>query len=456
MYQNAEQETGSYDNDEYATARDTLDDDTESQYSDPTPSNLTPPVQLEVATKEGSLSTLRADETEPSTSELPKDEKASLPALSGFLSNNDFGLSLQSYMTPSPVLSTDAEKAPAKRMSMADAQQYLRRPMTPEQPRQVPSSKPEYDGTGWGPEDEEDEEEEEQPGTPDSVIRHPVSPSPEEELPVVPERVATIKSSSGSKLKTRPSATPADLMAMRELRRQVSGETPAIPPIPARHRNRPSVGGEQEETDETQGGETLERQSSLKKKSLTLDIGSGLGLGLDKDFDRVIEAQKVAFDPFPLHSTFDNSNNGQASISNEVSQSELYANVPPRKQRGYLMRQNTKVVVASSDVDKGTRSAGNSPVKKERPQSWTVEPWNGSHRKSSVRTASGSRKKPPTGPVPPMPGQESNVSGLGMVTEESAPVPEEGAEKGRLFVKVMGVKDLDLPLPKSKRPSPNF
>jgi len=28
---------------------------------------------------------------------------------------------------------------------------------------------------------------------------------------------------------------------------------------------------------------------------LTLDLDGGLGLGLDQDFDRVIEAQKVAF-----------------------------------------------------------------------------------------------------------------------------------------------------------------
>jgi hypothetical protein len=51
-----------------------------------------------------------------------------------------------------------------------------------------------------------------------------------------------------------------------------------------------------------------------------------------------------------------------------------------------------------------------------------------------------------------MPGQDSNVTGLGIVTEEASvaePVPEEGAERGRLFVKVIGVKDLDLPLPKS-------
>jgi hypothetical protein len=449
MYQSTEQTTGAYYNEQSAMDGETpAEDDADSQYSDPTPSNLTPQLQLGSVTKEDSLSTLRGNEPKEITDDAAKnDRKASLPELSGVLSNDDFGLSLQAYMTPSPPVSTDAKKFPEKRMSMADAQEYLRRPITPEQ-RQLRSSKPEYDGTGWGPEEDEDDEVE--TGTPDSVIRHPVSPSPPVELPVVPERIATIKSSSGSKLKTRPSATPSDIMAMRELRRQVSGETPAIPPIPARHINRPSVGAEQEEAGEGDGGEVLERQPSLKKKSLTLDIGSGLGLGLDKDFDRVIEAQKVAFDLFPSHSAFSNFDNGQASILNNAPQHEFHANITPRKQRGYLMRQNTKVVVASSDVDKGSRSAGNSPVKKERPQSWTVEPWNGSPRKGSVRSASGSRKKPPAGPVPPMPGQESNVSGLGMVTEEAALAPEEGAEKGRLFVKVMGVKDLDLPLPKSK------
>lgn len=453
MYQHTEQKTDAYGNEELDRQTPAHDDDDESQYSEPTPSNFTSQLQLQLGdiTKEDSPLAHHNIEPEYSTPDPAKEErKASLPELSSVLSHNDFGLSLQAYMTPSPPVSAESQKAPEKRMSMADAQEYLRRPMTPEQ-RQMPSSKPEYDGSGWGPEDDEDEME---PGTPESVIRHPVSPSrspsPPVELPVVPERVATIKSSAGSKLKTRPSATPADLMAMRELRRHVSGETPSIPPIPARHRNRPSIGADQEEMSEGEGGDSLERQPSLKKKSLTLDIGSGLGLGLDKDFDRVIEAQKVAFDPFPSYSTLCAADNGQASNLNHGPQYEYYANITPRKQRGYLMRQNTKVVIASSDVDKATRSAGNSPVKKERPQSWTVEPWNGSPRKSSVRSASGSRKKPPTGPVPPMPGQESNASGLGMVSEEAAPAPEEGAEKGRLFVKVMGVKDLDMPLPKSK------
>jgi hypothetical protein len=87
------------------------------------------------------------------------------------------------------------------------------------------------------------------------------------------------------------------------------------------------------------------------------------------------------------------------------------------------MRQNTKLVVASSDIDIGddnrfTRSCGNSPVKKDRPQSWTVEPWNGQMRKNSMRDRSSPRKKPISGPMPPMPGQDSNVTGLGIVTEE--------------------------------------
>ena len=99
------------------------------------------------------------------------------------------------------------------------------------------------------------------------------------------------------------------------------------------------------------------------------------------------------------------------------------------QKKGYLMRQNTKVVVASSrqfsderppmsptsdarpSAARGARSAGNSPRKQsmERAQTWTTEPWNGKVRRKSVRTASG-RKAPPSGPAPPLPGQESNAS----------------------------------------------
>jgi hypothetical protein len=52
-----------------------------------------------------------------------------------------------------------------------------------------------------------------------------------------------------------------------------------------------------------------------------------------------------------------------------------------------------------------------------------------------------------------MPGRESNAASLNPLAEEEAQpelATEECGERGRLFVKVMGVKDLDLPLPKSE------
>lgn len=116
------------------------------------------------------------------------------------------------------------------------------------------------------------------------------------------------------------------------------------------------------------------------------------------------------------------------------------------------MRQNTKVVTASDkdteDLRPASRSAGSSPVKQTRPQSWTVEPWNGQVRKKSLR------KRPvTTGPVPPLPGRESNAATMNPVIEEEASDDvngEDSGERGRLFVKVLGVKDLDLPIPKSE------
>ena len=136
------------------------------------------------------------------------------------------------------------------------------------------------------------------------------------------------------------------------------------------------------------------------------------------------------------------------------------------------MRQNTKVIVASSDntpplsayqlkptPGRGTRSAGNSPRKgsNERP-SWSVEPWNGNMRRKSIKDVGGSvRKRPGSGVAPPLPGQPSNVtSSLESLTEGTTAVGErqDGVERGRLFVKVIGVKELNLPLPKGKLIAP--
>jgi hypothetical protein len=136
-------------------------------------------------------------------------------------------------------------------------------------------------------------------------------------------------------------------------------------------------------------------------------------------------------------------------------------------QKGYLMRQNTKMVVASSashdsnpDLGpgeahlRGTRSAGNSPRKPSQ-QTWTTEPWNGKIRRKSIRQSFGNPSKE-DGPAPPLPGQTSNVtSGLESVAEDEMACNAEelvmGGERGSLFVKVVGVKDLDLPLPKGER-----
>ncbi|KFA68770.1 hypothetical protein S40285_01142 [Stachybotrys chlorohalonatus IBT 40285] len=338
----------------------------------------------------------------------PTELSEMLPGVNTEAKDSAFSKSLESLMAPETQEKSVVAPEPEKKTSRT--QELPHRPCTPEKPLSL--SKPEYDGSGWGmSEDEEDE-----PGTPDSVIHHPISePEDEEseieepkESPAIPERIATIKSASGSKLKTRISNTPSDLAAMREARRQVSYEVPVVPPIPEKHRNRLSrdMTVEQEVT----GDDFLERHPSFKNRSLTLDLD--LGLSLDQDFERVIESQK----------------------------------------RGYLMRQNTKLVAASDkDADDSwkVRSAGNSPIKKDRPQSWTVEPWNGQTRQRSVRKRPGMN-----GPVPPLPGQESNATALHNVVEEdiSAEIatPESG-ERGRLFVKVMGVKDLELPISKTER-----
>ncbi len=430
----------------------TSDDDSASQYSDPEEPQHTETRDSE----EDHVSTPRpaspADEPEVAV------EGEASPAsfkLSGRLDEAAFTSSFNSCMLAKPEepeLAAEPEKS-----SMTDGRTSLQRPFTPEQQLNRSLTKPEYDGSGWGePEDAYDE-----PGTPDSVIHHPILPGSEEEAarhsPAIPEQLATIKSASGSKLKTRPSATPSDLAAMREARRQVSRE---VPPIPERHRSRLSRGpdGELVPTD----SDFLERHPSFKKSSLTLDLD--LGLSLDQDFDRVIEAQKVAFSQVPLLQP-------SATAASLLFQAEQQAaedqdlthaapaattdnqstNISQRKQRGYLMRQNTKMVTASDkDTDdlRGCRSAGNSPIKPARPQSWTVEPWSGGQRKRSIR-----KRHPVTGPVPPLPGQESNAAALGQVNEEDMAVElatEESGERGRLFVKVMGVKDLDLPIPKSE------
>jgi hypothetical protein len=426
------------------------DDDCESQYSNDNEVQENKGQDLEDDQASTPRATTPVNDPPAGIQDFSSAASLEIPAANA---GNEFSKDCESPQlakSEEPKASAEPEKT-----AMTDDGAYPHRPFTPEQQLTRSLTKPEYDGSGWG----EPEEGYDDPGTPESVIHHPMPDSDDEEArhsPAIPEQVATVKSTSGSKLKTRPSATPADLAAMREARRQVSREVPDIPPIPERSRSRISrdMGAE---TSQVNGEDFLERHPSFKKRSLTLDLD--LGLSLDKDFDRVIEAQKVAFHQL----SFNSAPTGSASLCHSrraperqemslaTTSDSKRTDMASKKQRGYLMRQNTKLVAASDkDTDdlRACRSAGNSPVKAARPQSWTVEPWNGQPRKRSIR-----KRTPASGPVPPLPGQESNAAALSQLSEEDLAAEMsngESGERGRLFVKVMGVKDLDLPLPKSK------
>lgn len=68
------------------------------------------------------------------------------------------------------------------------------------------------------------------------------------------------------------------------------------------------------------------------------------------------------------------------------------------------------------------------------------------------------KKKPVPGSVPPLPGHQSNVQEAPATIDENEPMIseayEEGEERGRLFVKVVGIKYLDLPMPRGKMVEP--
>ena len=418
--------------------------------------------------------------------ERKNSHRMSLPQFAALLGDPDFGFDMGPFMAPSqdngqepvkPVLSSQPSWTSEVPTEKSFQELRIDRPVTPEGQLQPPRFPGQWNHSG------------DEPKTPDSVIRHSISQSPLPDSPSVPEPVATIKA-PGGKLKTRPSITPADVQAMAEIRRQVSNgsQVPAVPKIPERHLSRPSIVAESDEPvlnteseaasakdhEELEMSKLSKRKSSLLPLEVSVQAGDGLGLGIESEFDRLIEAQKVAFN-FPIPDMASRSyspGHAEHMPGREFKPfREGYANKAVCTQKGYLMRQNTKVIIASSASHesaesiteskgsqelavRGTRSAGNSPRKSSHTQTWTAEPWNGKIRRKSIRKSGGvPSKAPSSGPAPPLPGQQSNVaSGLGSVTEdESAQDIEEigeDGERGRLFVKVVRVKDLDLPLPK--------
>ncbi|PGH36139.1 hypothetical protein GX50_00994 [[Emmonsia] crescens] len=404
--------------------------------------------------------------------------------LSGITGEHTSELDLSSYVDRSSTLDEVSKLAPA--LDMKSIRDSLHRPETPDD-HCSQASKSVYGGDYDGLK------------TPESVIRRSFDSemSPTYEFLAIPDPLATIKSSNGS-LKTKPSLSPADVHEMAATRRKVSGQEPPVPSIsedPSAE-TQPSYGEHGDHStsflsDLPQLSATVpvnqdKRQSSLVKLDIPVSgSDDGLGFGLDLEFDRVIEAQKVAFDHFlsqqPRYTTTfmdtTHTNTQKSCLPNlmpyekkeiPLARDSIANNVTTR-QRGYLMRHNTKVIVASSRQDettgpndspvdgdpRGTKSAGNSPRKPSQ-QTWTTEPWNGKTRRQSIKLAGGMpKKKPVPGSVPPLPGQESNAKQeVGGVDESEANAGEEieeGDERGRLFVKVVGVKDLDLPLARGER-----
>ena len=280
-------------------------DDDESHYSMDSNTGATSDPQVKVHSENESLATPRASSPNQAGNALERKEshRMSLPQFAALLGDHDFGLSMEPFMTDSPPADQEPIKqaplpvqswSPSLPNDKEPAVKHLNeRPSTPEAQLLRPTSA----GNG------------EEPGTPDSVIRHSISADPAPDSPSIPEPVATIKA-SGSKLKTRPSATPADIRAMAEVRRQVSGEVPSVPAIPLKHLSRPSVVAEgresmmdtefvpapvQESGETTSGKQSKrERKSSLIPLDLAVEEPEEQGLGIESEFDRLLEAQKVS------------------------------------------------------------------------------------------------------------------------------------------------------------------
>lgn len=265
------------------------------------------------------------------------------------------------------------------------------------------------------------------------------TPTPIIETPIVPERRATIK--TGGKLKARPSGTPGELELMLAAKRQADSQDP-VPDIPNQYLgdyhdpsdigdneslySQPSTNGSNASKADSVTGFAGKRVTS---QNLKLDLnlsrsvsGTLLEPGLSEEMDRLIEGQK----------------------------------------KGYMTRQNTKVVVASSrnisgqhapDSAEGRSSvnAAHAPSTARKPSGGdkfiSTEPWVGKARRRSSRYSAGP-KRSNAGPAPPLSGQESALDVVDeMLNQEDD--NDDDHERGRLFVKVAGLKELDMPLPYS-------
>ena len=408
-------------------------------------------------------------------------------------------LGLRAFMTPSPPLITApsavAEPTPVPSPEpipvltttpvlsppVSSREQHVGRPSTPEN-RQIeidedlertPESvirykvnhsdeDSEYDDEYY--EGAEDGEEADEPAQAESeadsssraetpqIVEPRRSPSP------IPEDAATIRA-PGGKLRTRPSATPADMKAMAAQRRQVSGDHTNAARMAAEIGSSGEEGSEEEEEEEEEDEEDEDEEEDDEEEEEEEEEEEDEEGGEEEE-EEEDDRERTASDPARTRGKTPMRKSSRKSLkmptldelSIDLNLEEEFDRVMETQKRGYLMRHSTRVIHASSrDIDEEptARAQGH-----KRTQSWQVEPWNGPGRRRSARNSLGQTRGQQDGTALPVPGQIDPASSqlappqitTGMEGQKP-PTPPENGERGRLFVKVIGVKDLTLPMP---------
>lgn len=401
-----------------------------------------------------------------------------LPEFEGFGRQTSFNFELQGHTTGARSLPHDVPKVDVNEIepptetlpNLAALREEITRPFTPELTPPQPAFV---------------SDEESEPATPSSVIRHPidqsVSPFSEHEDASAEERepVSPLPGSSQSG-EVRTAVDPRDTQ-LEEHRHDAVPDPQAIQ----------TSFSKSDRTEPTKRND--KRISSLVQLEIPrAESGDDLGSSLATEFDRVVESQKVQFEQslrelyHPYHGCFPPMQLLKAGDDRTVPSDTVtalgaranpclskchIANRSSERQRGYLMRQNTKVVVASERMScEDSQMAVPVPTSLPLPDAneviasprnvsqpaWTAEPWNNKTRRKSLRVAGEDVASKRMEPVPHLPVQ-SNNGGLDSVVEDEIAEEEvedvdDGAERGRLFIKVVGVKDLQLPFP-TRKPS---
>ncbi|KAI5283473.1 Bud site selection protein bud4, partial [Ascosphaera aggregata] len=207
---------------------------------------------------------------------------------------------------------------------------------------------------------------------------------------------------------------------------------------------------EHEDAEEEQEDHSNEKRPRPSLVKLDVPVGTGdedLSLGISEEFDRLMQARKRE-EEAALEELRRSQLEKQLNQANSLSPD----GVKPKPK--YLMRQATKVVVASSrpSIDPNTRimdndaSSRSGAHRRSSQFAWTTEPWSsGKGRRRSQRGSGvGSQRRSLNGGTH----QTATQNGIDKSIEEEW---ANGEERGRLFVKVLRVRDLDLPLPRTQR-----